>query len=289
MAVDEAPQNQNITSSGPWVVVFVILGLLVIGEIYTLAKIGSIGSLKTEQASLKTAMQQSTDQLASKLSSFEDQSAQQLDALRGELDSTAKRMGSTGRALTHARTMVSKLEKQTQAQADELKQEIAKKADDEKVGALSQDVSATKTDLGTTKQNVDQLTKDLGMARSEMGTLIARNHDDIETLRKLGMRDYYEFTLTKNQEQTVAGIGLTLKKTNIKHHRFNLNVLTNDMEIQKNNRTLDEPIFFSAGGSKSFDELVINKEDANSVTGYLSTAKFSQPELATASSNPSAQ
>ena len=31
------------------------------------------------------------------------------------------------------------------------------------------------------------------MARSEMGTLIARNHDEIDQLRRLGERDYVEF------------------------------------------------------------------------------------------------
>ncbi|HUI43854.1 MAG TPA: hypothetical protein VL523_17980 [Terriglobia bacterium] len=269
-------------SSGPWILVFVVLGLLVIGEIYTLSRLGAISSVETQQASLKSQIQQSNDQLAAKLSNLQDASAQQLDALRTELDASAKRMGSSGgKALGRARAMVAKLEKETQAQNDELKQEIAKKADTDQVASVSQDVAATKSDLGTTKQTLSTLQSDLGMARSDMGTLIARNHDDIETLRKLGQRNYYEFTLNKNQEQTVAGVGMVLKKTNVKHHRFNLDVLANDMEIQKNNRTVDEPIFFIPNSARAFDELVVNKVTANTVIGYVSTPKFSQPELAT--------
>jgi hypothetical protein len=291
MAIDEVPDQGHKTerievkqSSGPWVLAFVVLGLLVIGEIYTLARLGTLSSVQAQQASLKSQMQQSNDQLATKLANYQDASAQELDALRSELDATAKHVGSSGgRNLARARAMVAKLESETQQQNAELKQELAQKADSAQVASMSQDVAATKSDLGDTKKTVSTLQSDLGMARSDMGTLIARNHDDIETLRKLGQRNYYEFTLNKNQQQTVAGVGLVLKKTNVKHHRFNVNLLANDMEIQKNNRTIDEPIFFVPNNGRAFDEMVIDKVAENTVTGYISTPKFSQPELATSS------
>src|SRR6516164_838138 len=199
MAIDEVPRSEHIEvrqSSGPWVLVFVVLGLLVLGEVYTFTKLGSISSVQAQQATLQKQIQDSRDQLATKLSSLEDANAQQLDALRSELDTTAMRMGSGGNALARAKKLVTQLQQQTQAQNDQLKQqlsqEIAKKADTEQMNAVSQDVAATKTDLGSTKQNLDTLKNDLGMARSEMGTLIARNHEDIEALRKLGERNYYE-------------------------------------------------------------------------------------------------
>jgi multidrug efflux pump subunit AcrA (membrane-fusion protein) len=286
MAIDEVPRNENIVvrqSSGPWVIVFVVLGLLVLGEIYTLTKVGAISAVQAQEASLRTQVQQSNDQLTAKLSSLEDANAQQLDALRSELDTTSQKMGkSDGKQLARARALVAKLEKQTEAENAALKDEIDKNNQQvgQQMASVTQDVAATRTDLGSTKQTVTTLQNDLGMARSEMGTLIARNHDDIETLRKLGQRNYYEFTLSKNQEQTVASIGLVLKKTSVKHNRFNLNMLTNDTVIPKDNRTIDEPIFFATGSSKEFYELVVNKVAQNSVTGYISTPKYSQPELA---------
>lgn len=294
MPIDEVPQPERIEvrqSSGPWVLVFVVLGLLVIGEVYAFTKLGSLSSIEAQQASLKAQMAQVNDQVTAKLASLEDANAQQLDALRSELDATSKQVkaGGGSTSLARARRMVANLQKQTEAENAELKQEITQEHDQmsQQVSAVSQDVSATKTDLGTTKQTVDTLKGDLGMARSEMGTLIARNHDDIETLRKLGQRNYYEFTLTKNQEQTVASVGLVLKKTNLKNHRFNLILVTNDMQVPKNSRTIDEPIFFSTGGSKAFYELVVNKVDKNQVSGYISTPKFSQPELAAATPSSS--
>ena len=286
MAIDEVPRSENIVvrqSSGPWVIVFVVLGLLVLGQIYTLSKVGSISSVQADQTSLRGQVQKSSDELTSKLSTLEDANAQQLDALRTELDTASHKVGkSDGKDLARARAMVSKLQKQTEAENDALKQEIAKNNEQmgQQMASVTQDVAATKSDLGTTKQTMTTLQSDLGMARSEMGTLIARNHDDIETLRKLGQRNYYEFTLNKNQEQTVAGVGLVLKKTNVKKHRFNVNLVTNDMAIPKDNRTIDEPIFYAAGGSREFNELVVNKIDQNTVTGYISTPKYSQPQLA---------
>jgi len=296
MAIDEISRPERIEvrqASGPWVLVFVVLGLLVIGEVYAFTKLGSLSSIEAQQASLKAQMAQVNDQVTAKLASLEDANAQQLDALRSELDATTKQQaktGSSGASLARTRRLIADLQKQNEAENAALKQQMAQEHDqvNQQMASVTQDVSATKTDLGTTKQTVDTLKNDLGMARSDMGTLIARNHDDIETLRKLGQRNYYEFTLDKNQQQTVAGVGLVLRKTNVKHHRFNMDLLTNDMSVPKNNRTIDEPIFFSTGGSRAFFELVVDKVDQNKVTGYISTPKFSQPELAAATpSSPS--
>jgi len=87
----------------------------------------------------------------------------------------------------------------------------------------------------------------------------------------------------RNQQQNVAGVGLILKKTNAKRHQFNLNMLADDMEIQKNGRTVEEPIFFAMGGQKGFYELVVNKVEQDKVSGYISTPKYAT-EMATTGS-----
>ena len=271
------PEGQKHT--GIMIALAIVVALLVVGQIYTLNKLGSLSALRASIAAddgkiHEQLVSQLNDKFANQLSALEDQNAQQLDALKAELNAASKRAGSAGRELKHARAMVAQLQAAQQQEADQLKQQIDQKADQQQVGALSQDMTATKSDLSSTKKKVDTLTSDLGMARSELGTLIARNHDDIDALRKLGERDYFEFTLTKGQESKVAGVGLILKKTNVKHNRFNLALLANDMTIDKNNRTTDEPIFFTPGGGhKRFYELVVNKVISNQVIGYLSTPK----------------
>jgi len=287
MAIDDdVSKKVEVTSNyegqkhtGVMIALAIVVALLVVGQIYTLSKLGSLNqlgaSIQAQDGKIhEQLVSQLNDKFANQLSALENQNAQQLDALKTQLDTASKRAGSAGRELKHARAMVAQLQTEQQQEAEQLKQQIDQKADQQQVGALSQDMTTTKSDLSSTKTKVDTLSSDLGMARSELGTLIARNHDDIDALRKLGERDYFEFTLSKGQESKVAGVGLILKKTNVKHQRFNMALLANDMTIDKNNRTTDEPIFFTpGGGQKKFYELVVNKVSSNQVTGYLSTPK----------------
>jgi hypothetical protein len=294
MAIDETPNETRMnpagsTPSAGLIAVVVVLAILAIGEFYTLTKINSVsGTVAAEQAKTRTELNAKLDD---QISSLERSNAEVLQGIKTELDSSAKRVGMTQSELRRARASVknlTKLQAEQQQEAEQLKTQLAQKADAQQVGALTQDVSLTKEDLGSTKMKVDTLSKDLGMARSELGTLIARNHNDIETLRKLGERDYFEFTAAKNTEAKVAGVGLILRKTDVKKHRCNLALLADDMVIRKDNRTIDEPVVFSVGGSKRFYELVINKIDKDKVAGYISTPKGAS-EMASSSQAGSQQ
>jgi hypothetical protein len=282
MAIDDVKETreEQVTNNnspapsshtGMFAIIFLIMAALAVGEIYSIKQINTLhDSVAAAQVQTRAQMEQ---QLSSKVAAVENSSAQSLEAMKAELDHTAQSMGSTGKQLQHARTLVTKLQKQQEDQANELKQEIATKADQQQVGALTEDVSAAKTQLDSTKKLVDDTRSDLGMARSQFGTLIARNHDDIEQLRKMGERDYFEFTLPRNKKQTVAGVGLVLKKANVKRHRFNVNLLADDMVIEKKDRTVNEPIFFATGNSKQFYELVVNQVQPDQIKGYISTPK----------------
>ncbi len=94
--------------------------------------------------------------------------------------------------------------------ATSVKAELANKANNEDVNKLNGDVSGVKSDLDATKSSIQ-------MARSEMGTLIARNHDEIDQLRRMGQRDYFEFTVQRKGGATKVGsIQIELKDTNTK-------------------------------------------------------------------------
>ena len=193
MAIDDVPEKEvdvierdNSGSPGKFLLIFVVLAALVAGEIYSLHKINTNReAIEAQQAQTsKQLAAEFQDQLTSRLSAIENSNAQQFDALKEELDSAAKRLGATGGELKRARAMVAKLQSDQHEQAEELQRQLALKADQQQVGALGQDVSAQRVDLDNTKKAVDSVRSDLGMARSELGTLIARNHDDIEQLRK---------------------------------------------------------------------------------------------------------
>jgi hypothetical protein len=282
MAIDEVSgqsgQPVEVKSSGggaKTILVVVALAALALGELFTVSRMNSVrDQLSTQQSQLRDDMSgQLRDQLSSRLSTIQRQNSEELDAIRTELDDAAKRVGTQSGELKRARKLVATLQDQQQAQTAQLKQELDQKADEQQVGALTQDVNSTKTDLGTTQKNVSTLASDLGMARSEMGTLIARNHDDIEYLRKIGDRDYYEFTLTKDKESKVAGVGLLLKKTNTKRYRYNVATLVDDMSVERRDCTVNSPVYFYVNGSKKPYELVVNSVASSEVKGYLSAPK----------------
>lgn len=288
MAIDDTPEK-DIHTSGPsdssakFVAIFVILAALVVGEIFALSKISSVrSSLETQQSQLrKDLTAQLQEQLSSSISDIQKSNAQQMESMKTEIDSAATKMGSTTRQLRTTKVALTKLEKAQQEQSNQLQQQISQKADSQQLTAVSQDVSNTKTDLDTTKKNLETVRTDLGMARSELGTLIARNHDDIETLRKLGERDYFEFNLERNKPERVANVGLTLKKADVKRHKFNLVLTVDDVSVEKKNRNSSEPIFFYVKGQKKPYEVVVNGITSRSVKGYVSTPKGATEVAAT--------
>lgn len=293
MAIDDVPDSKPVVvppaqqdHTGTFIAIFVVLALLIIGEIYSFSRFSSLRTaLESQQARMTTQL---STQLSSKIQDLENANAQSLDELRSELDSTATKMDTKEKqALAHAHYagyLVKKLQNEERQNSQQLQQAIAQKADQQQLGALSQDVSSTKTDLDSTRRTVNTLTSDLGMARSHLGTLIATNHQDIVALQKLGQRDYYEFTLDQNQRKTVAGVALTLKHSSTRHHTYNVDMFYNDIKVTRKSLAIDQPIFFAPQYTHQFYELVVYQVKPKQVVGYISTPKGALQQVAAASS-----
>ncbi|MGH9396416.1 MAG: hypothetical protein ACRD18_06145 [Terriglobia bacterium] len=268
-------QTERPSHTGVFIAIFVILGLLVIGEFYSMNRVSSLHSqLQTQQLQMN---KQLSAEVSGKLQDLQNANAQSLDQLRTELDSTATAMSTNEKKALrnshYAGYLVRKLQKEQAQNASQVQTALAAKADQTQVGSLSKDVSSTKSDLDQTKRTMGTLTSDLGMARSSLGTLIATNHQDIQELQKLGARDYYEFTLNKNQRKNVAGIALELKHASDRHHTFNVDMFYNDMKITRKNLAIDQPIFFAPKYTHNFYEMVVYQVGAHTVKGYISTPK----------------
>ena len=124
------------------------------------------------------------------------------------------------------------------------------------LGSTRTDLAATQTDLATTKAKLERAIGDLGVQSG----LIARNHDDLEQLRRRGERNYYEFTLHKGASPTpVSTISLQLKKTNPKKSKFTLNVVADDKTIEKKDRNLAEPLQFYSGRDRMLYEVELQR------------------------------
>jgi hypothetical protein len=145
--------------------------------------------------------------------------------------------------------------------------QLATKASTDDVKNLGNDVNGVKTDLDSTKNNIQLL-------RSEHGELIARNHEELDQLRRMGERDYYEFSLkSKGEKARVGSMQVELRAVNLKKHEYTMALYVDDMRLEKKNKAINEPIFFYAGGSRAPLELVVNQVNKSKVTGYLSVPK----------------
>jgi hypothetical protein len=231
-----------------------------------LSAINRAGSI--EQAT-EASVKQSNDALSQRLAK-EDEINQQLQSdlkvVTDKLNLTQTQLISA-RKQTKATTVA--VDKKLSGLESSVNTQLATKANNDDVNKLNGDVTGVKSDLDATKNSIQ-------MARSEMGTLIARNHDEIDQLRRMGQRDYFEFNVNrKGGAERVGSIQVELKDTNTKKNQYTINVLADDKSFEKKNRSVNEPIFFYTGGSHAALELVINKVSKASASGYLSVPKSS--------------
>jgi chromosome segregation ATPase len=267
---EERENFQSATEGAPrWmglaVVGLAVLSLIGVGMAWN-ATSHARGAEQAFAAQSKT-FQQNQDGITQRLAQAEQTNAQ----MQGELNLVGQKLKLTEGQVATARNQV----KQTRADYTKkltdiqtaVNGELATKASADDVKALGTDVTGVKTDLDATKGNLQAL-------RGEHGELIARNHEELEQLRRMGERDFYEFTLTnKGQKQHVGNMQVELRGANAKKHQFTVALYVDDMRLEKKNKSVNEPIYFYTGGSRQVLELVVNQVSNKKVTGYLSVPK----------------
>jgi hypothetical protein len=193
--------------------------------------------------------------------------------VKGELGVVTERLKLTQGELSRARQQAKQIREESQKQLAEMEQSVQSElAEKERaLQALSGDVSGVRSDLEAAQSN---LQAGLQMARGELGTLIARNSEEIEQLRRLGMRDYFEFELVKKGERKSLGsVVVELRGTNAKRNHFTVALYADDLRLEKKNRSVNEPIYFYVRGYRAPLELVVNQVGKERVVGYLSVPK----------------
>jgi chromosome segregation ATPase len=259
----------------------IVLGLVALGG---LAFGWSASSkLDSTQQAVTTQLKATQQSVQQDMSSLKDRLAQDEKAnsdLQGDLKVVTGKLKITQGQLKKAREEAAKLNDATSQKLTALDtsvhSELSTKASTDDVKTVDTKVVGVKSDLDATKE-------DLKMARSELGTLIARNHDEIDQLRRLGERDYIEFTITgKNKPQKVGNVTVELKGVNEKRNQFSAALTIEDKQFQKKDRAMNEPIFFYTSGSHVPEELVVNKVGKNTISGYVSIPKANAQTAAAA-------
>jgi hypothetical protein len=266
-------ERQDFNSPEPAAPRWVGIGVVVLGVV-SLVALG-IGwaasnhakSLEQTIGSQQSQVKQVENVLGQRLTKAEDTNAQ----LQGELSVVTDKMKLTQTELNRAHAQTTAIKEDDAKQLADLQNNVngalATKASVDDVTKLGTDVTGVKTDLETTNNN-------LTMAKGEFGTLVAKNHDEIEELRRMGDRDYYEFTIDKkNQREKVGDMMVELRGVNAKKNLYTVAMYVDDSRYDKKNRSANEPIYFFTHGSRAPLEFVVNQIGKDKITGYLSVPK----------------
>lgn len=139
------------------------------------------------------------------------------------------------------------------------------------VETVKSSVAATQSQLDGTSADLKRVVGDMGV----MSGLIATNSKDLDTLRALGERNYFEFDLNKGQNtKKVGDVTLTLRKADMKRNRYTVDILADDKHLEKRDKTINEPVQLYVGGMTQPYEIVVNQVKKDEISGYLATPKM---------------
>jgi len=289
MNQDQPNVSQNVSGSshtGIFVALAVGLVLALAGDAYLLTR---SNNLDGQLAQTKLDAQAQIAKLSDTTTDLLQQERQQLQSLN---DDISGKYDTANTALRKARMdakkasdqLSDKIAEQQKAVGDEIGQlkEATTSATsklNEDVTGVKTDVGAVRTDLSATRTDLDKTGADLKRAIGDMGVmsgLIATNSKDLQTLRDLGDRNYFEFDLEKGaMTKKVGDMTLTLKKADPKRNRYTVAVAYDDKTVEKRDKTINEPVQLYTSKSKQPYEIVVNQVKKDGVVGYLATPKVS--------------
>jgi type II secretory pathway pseudopilin PulG len=270
--IDDRTEVVEGSATPRWIGIVVIVLAII-----SVAALGIGWSASTRSTAIQQSVQsltaqtqeskQNNDVLSQRLAKAEDTNAQ----LQGELsvvtDKVKLTQGELGRARMQTKTIKEEDAKELAELQNNVNGQLATKASVDDVNKLGTDVNGVKTDLDSTKNN-------LNLTRGEFGTLIAKNHDEVEELRRLGERDYYEFTINKkNTREKVGDLMVELRGVNPKKNLYTVAIFVDDNRYEKKNRSANEPIYFFTHGTRAPVEFTVNQIAKDKITGYLSVPK----------------
>jgi len=251
------------------VVVAVAVGIGALAWCY-----GLHSQLATDEQRLATAEKTNADLMEklettnARLAATTETLSQNVGATQKQIDARAEAIMAAQRAANAETAKLAAQQQDTAKQVGAVSTDLSTVKTD--VGGVKTDVATTKNDLENTKSQLQRVMGDAGVMSGE----IATNSKELEILKHKGDRNYYEFTLQKGAQPTLLStVKLQLKKVDEKHSRYTLNVSSDDRNIEKKDKNLDEPVQFYSGKDPALFEIVVNSIEKNKISGYLSTPK----------------
>ncbi len=238
------------------------------------AMLSEIAALKEASSATTASHRRSLDTLKEELETARQQANQAAGHAKQEAQAHADQLA---KQLTEAQA---KQQAQVQSQITDVQKETSNA--NAKIGEVSGDVTTVKADLGSTKAELEKTVANLTKVQGDLGVTsgyVATNGKELDALKRLGERNYFQFTLTKKDKKgkRVGDITLTLKGVDKKKNRFTVSVMADDKNVEKKDKGINEPLQFYVAKAKQPYELVVNEVGKDQITGYLATPKDTTP------------
>jgi len=279
----EVPSNCNqgrSTARGPVYILIAVLAVLTIAYSYLFWR---VHRLEAGTSLWNTTTSQEISALRETVAANDATHFKNMESLQADLSQARRQAANTAgqakqEALKHADQLARQLadeQRQVASQLTEVQQSAT--TANSKLADVTSDVAATKTDVAATKTELQNTVADLKRVRGDLGVMsdrIATNGTELAALRTLGERNYVEFNIAKSKApQRVADVQLWLKKTDVKRHRFSIELQADDRTVEKRDRTVNEPVQFYVSKSRQPYEIVVNEVTKDRIVGYLATPK----------------
>ena len=269
------------------IAVLAVLAVLTGLTVYLFLEVRSLKADLAAQTQLQEEQFVQLEGALNRTSREVDDSVQQLRSTvaSAEKDLDAKARKVERRVLGRTQVLAKKLDEQKAEHQSALTQVDGKVSElsrvaadtDSKVGSLTGTVEGVQQNVAKNRQEIQQTLRELKTVRGDLGVqsgLIATNGTELNALRELGARNYYDFDITKTkQPQRVGAIQVRLKKADRKRNKYTIELWADDKRIEKKNKTLLEPVQFYVLGSRIPYEIVVQKLEKNRIVGYLATPK----------------
>lgn len=234
-------------------------------------------SMQTEVAGLKESSSVSTQTARRSLNSLKDE----LEAARRQAAMAAGQ--ARVEAQKHAEELSRRVAAEQARQTEKVKTELSAAVSDveknasTKIDGVSTEVGQVKTEVATAQKELQSTVADLKRVRGDLdgtSSLVATNGKELEQLKRLGERNFFEFNVMKSkQAKRVGDVAITLKKADMKKNRFTIELVADDKKVEKKDRNTNEPIQFYTSKARQPYEIVVNEVRKDQIIGYLSTPK----------------
>jgi hypothetical protein len=263
---------------------FGLVAALIAANVYSVLQLNSV----------KEDLTKTKDLLAAEISRVQEATSVTTQTHRRNVDSLRDQLGEARRQANAAAGQakldaIRRTEELTQALAREqekAKQEVKAEISQVKevattattrIGEVSTEVGTVKSDLGAAKSELESTIANLKRVTGELsdhGSLIATNSTELQALRALGERNYFEFRIGKTKDpQRVGDIALVLKRADMKKNRYTVELLVDDKRVEKKDKTVNEPVQFLTMKARQPYEIVVNEVKKDQIAGYLATPK----------------